>query len=292
MEQTLEQSSNKPVNRLRWWGLKGKLIVPYVLLTLIMATVGIYVITRLVTSEFRERFVNQLNDAAGVAADAVVRQERENLENLRQIVFTQGVPEAIVARDIEQLERILLPLAVNDELDTLTIVDVQGVEIMTLGRVPSDGSYKRTQGADLSGNDIVRVALGGTIDERGDKYVGLLDTLHGVGMFTGVVITNPSDEIIGAVLVGEYLEEMVADINDQAMANIVIFDNNHAILATTLVEPEGGFGSLIGLSKSLSVEEMGETHDLSQNGLPYQVTYVPFQPREKSIRLVGCIVAK
>ena len=69
--------------RPRLTGLQGKLIVPYVLLTLVLAAVGIYIVTRLVTSTIRERFVNQIYEAARVASDSVVQQERAHLESLR-----------------------------------------------------------------------------------------------------------------------------------------------------------------------------------------------------------------
>ena len=49
--------------------LRAKLIIPYVILTLLIAMVGVYVITRLVTSSLSERFTNQLLEASRVAGD-------------------------------------------------------------------------------------------------------------------------------------------------------------------------------------------------------------------------------
>jgi hypothetical protein len=40
--------------------LRTELIVPYIILTLLIAMVGMFVVTRLVTSSIRERFVNQM----------------------------------------------------------------------------------------------------------------------------------------------------------------------------------------------------------------------------------------
>src|SRR3972149_10481492 len=57
-------------------GRRAKLIIPYVILTLLIASVGVYVITRLVTSSVVERFNNKLLESSRVAGDGIVRQER------------------------------------------------------------------------------------------------------------------------------------------------------------------------------------------------------------------------
>lgn len=135
--------------------LQGKLIIPYVLLTLVLATVGIYVVTRLVTSTIRERFVNQIYEAARVASDSVVRQERVQLENLRLMVFSQGVGEAIAYKDVNELETLLLPLALNSGIEAVTVVDADGIELLTLGLDPGTGEYMRTEGRDFSEKKLV-----------------------------------------------------------------------------------------------------------------------------------------
>src|SRR3990172_1016376 len=89
--------------RARLMSLRAQLIVPYVLLTLATAMVGTFIVTRLVTSSVRERFVNQLYEAGRVAADGIVRRERSQLEMLRLAAFTAGVAEAMQAGDDEAL---------------------------------------------------------------------------------------------------------------------------------------------------------------------------------------------
>jgi len=126
--------------------LRAKLIIPYVVLTLMIAMVGVYVITRLVTSSLHERFVNQLLEASRVAADGIVRQERTHLEDLRLMAFTEGVPEALVARDSQTLQDLLFPIALNNAIQATTILDLTGTEIITLARHPSSGEYITSEG--------------------------------------------------------------------------------------------------------------------------------------------------
>ena len=57
----------------RFFRLQYKLIIPYVILTLITAMLGVFIIIRLVSSSFKERFSNQLNEVGRVAADGIVR---------------------------------------------------------------------------------------------------------------------------------------------------------------------------------------------------------------------------
>jgi len=73
-----------PKHHIRW-----KIILPYVFLSAILAIVATYLVTRLVTSSLTERFDNQLVEAGRVTADDVVRKEREHLETVRAVAFSQ-----------------------------------------------------------------------------------------------------------------------------------------------------------------------------------------------------------
>ena len=83
-----------PFRHIRW-----KIVLPYAFLTVVLATAGSYVATHLVTGSLSERFDNQLAEAGRVVADAVVRKERDHLETVRAVAYTEGVPEAIRAAD-------------------------------------------------------------------------------------------------------------------------------------------------------------------------------------------------
>ena len=289
MGETFGQALSTAFGRLRLAGLRGKLIIPYALLTLILAALGIFVVTRLVAATIEERFASQMYAAADVASDSIVRQERSNLENLRALVYTQGVQEALIARDVGRLEELLLPLAANYDLDALTIVDPQGVEILTLGKTPEGNSYTRTQGTDLSENDLVQKIVSGVVDEQGDKHVGVLQTNYGPALFTGVAVTGSLDEIMGGVLAGSYLGDMVVDIKDQAQSDIAIFDGEGRIIATTLVEPEEGFAGLEAVTRAVPEGSPQDIYDLDLYEREYKIAYTPFQPRQERLGWLGVV---
>ena len=119
----------------RFATLRSKLIIPYALLSLLLALVGVFVVSRLVAASWHERVSNQLYEASRVAVNGIARQERENLESLRLMVFSQGVSEAMAARDIDTLETLLLPVMVNNSIDFVVAVDPSGIGISTWGLV-------------------------------------------------------------------------------------------------------------------------------------------------------------
>ena len=102
-EPELEEEIATPARKWAWpalrWSnfvnLQAKLIVPYLVLTTVIALAGIFIVTRLVTSTVRERFVNQLYEASRVTADGFVQRETVHLANLRLMAFTNGVAEGL-----------------------------------------------------------------------------------------------------------------------------------------------------------------------------------------------------
>jgi hypothetical protein len=75
--------------------IRFKVILPYLLLTLIVAITGAYVVTRLVSSSLSERLSNQLLEAGHVISDSMARQEMKHLQAARLIAYTRGLGEAL-----------------------------------------------------------------------------------------------------------------------------------------------------------------------------------------------------
>lgn len=270
--------------------LQGKLIVPYVLLTLVLAAVGIYVVTRLVTSTIRERFVNQIYETARVASDAVVRMERVQLENLRLMVYTQGVGDALAERNAEELEALLLPLAMNSRTEAVAVVDTNGTEVLTLGRDPGSGEYLRTEGTDFSSEPLVTNVLNGQSDMLGDKFVGLLETNFGPALFTSSAVSDSQGELSGAILVGTRLESLLFNTKPQALADLIVLDPDHNLLATTLQPPEEGYGVLESASQSAMVSDKSQTQDIELYHRDFQVIFTPFEARDEQHGWLGVVL--
>ena len=106
-----------------------KIIFPYVLLTIIVAGVGAFIVTNLVTGTLQERFDNQLIDSGRVVAEVMVDYEQARLAVLRAVTGTQGVPEGLKRKDIESLDALVPQIIANSNTDAVVLVDNNGTEI-------------------------------------------------------------------------------------------------------------------------------------------------------------------
>ena len=115
--------------------IRIRVILPYLLLTILVAITGAYVVTRLVTDSLSERLNNQLLQAGRVVSDEVARQEINHIENARIIIFTRGVAEALIDADSSTLHDLALPIASGIGVENLFIINLQGQEMLHLVRV-------------------------------------------------------------------------------------------------------------------------------------------------------------
>jgi len=108
-----------------------KIIFPYVLLTLIVAGIGAFIVTNLVTGTLQERFDNQLLDAGRVVAEIMVDYEQERLAVLRSVAGTEGVPATLADRNPDALEALVPQIIANSNTDAVVILDNHGIEIFS-----------------------------------------------------------------------------------------------------------------------------------------------------------------
>jgi len=81
------------LEHLRRLNIRGKIILPYLVLTLVVAIVGTYVVTSLVASSLDERLTNQLLEAGRVVSDSLARREIAHLEMARVVPIRAGWPK-------------------------------------------------------------------------------------------------------------------------------------------------------------------------------------------------------
>jgi signal transduction histidine kinase len=270
--------------------LRTELIVPYIVLTVLIAMVGTFVVTRLVTSSIRERFVNQMVEASRVAADGVVRQEQRNLSALRLLVFAEGVAPALAQQDADALQERLLPLALNNHSELITVVDLEGREVLTLAYDPQTKQYQSSSGADFSRVDLVTNVLQGKSDATGDKFAGLLATPRGPYLFTSAPVRATDKQLVGAVLIGTRLSTLLADLKAQTFADLVMLDRQGHLLDTTLPEPEGGYAELERAATAVGPIGSAATHDLKLYGRDYQIAFTPLVIRQQTVGNAGIVL--
>jgi signal transduction histidine kinase len=270
--------------------LRAKLIIPYVFLTLIIALLGVFIITRLVAGSFQERFGNQLIEAGRVTADGIVRREQEHLENLRLLTFMQGVPEAFLERDELALRQVFESLAINNKIEVLGAIDDDGLGIVTLVYQEGvDGTETEFYiGEDYTEFAPVNKILAGVADERGDKYAGMLSTSVGDLLITTAPVYVGDEEFAGVLFAGSRLDNLLTDIKLQALADVILLGTQGEVVATTLVEPDEGFGELIlppDLIQSLAFNSLNRDVELYER--EYSVLYAPLEIRGDRAGVMG-----
>lgn len=253
--------------------------------------VGIYIITQLVSSSLRERFENQLIEANRVAADLIVRREESHLETLRLMAFTQGVPEAILASDAEQLESLLYPLALNENIQSLTIVSLEGEEILSMIQDPLSGEYSLSSGSELSGLELVRLVLAEISDDRGDKYSSLEETTLDYYLMTSAPVSNENSELSGALIIGSNLASLTTDVKTQALADIFVLDRSGKLIASTFPGAEEIEETLSLTENELINLRLSYSKEFELSLRKYEAFYAPLLVRGDQVGYIGVALA-
>jgi putative nucleotidyltransferase with HDIG domain len=235
--------------------VRWKIVAPYIVLTLIVAAAGTFIATQFVTGPLEERFNNQLAEAARVASDSIVRQERDHLSLVRSISFTVGVPEGTAARDSAGLRNLIEPLAANSRLEYVEVVGLDGQRILGLRLDdPSSLSYALlTESSNRSEIAVVRRVLAGERDAQGDKFAQLVELRDGAAFYTGGPILDEEGNVAGVVLVGTSLQTLLPAMKFEALADVTLYDLDGAPLASSFERA----GDEIDLETAGLVDESG-----------------------------------
>ncbi len=237
---------HQPLLGLLTYGIRGKIVLPYLFLTMIVAVIGIYVVTSLVASSLDERLTNQLLEAGRVVSDSLSRWEMDHLESARSVAYTVGLANALEAGDFGEVVALANPAVVNAELDCLIVTDADGRGVVHMLR-QDDGSYSREEQFDSSGLWIVRSLL-----EAGDPYAlpgrGLV--LHEANQRYYYLTSMPVEldgGVAGVVVVGTSLDSLLTHFKATSLADVIIYLDGGRAVATTfaLAEKPADVGGLL-----------------------------------------------
>jgi len=219
--------------------LRYKITFPYIALALALAMAGAYVVINVVLDTIEERFTNQLIETGRLSAEWMVKEEDRLLETLRLIAHTQGVPEAVQAADAERLREIALPIAVNDQLEAMEILDTNGMSLLSL-RQQQQGQfedYYASRGESIFKEwSFVQQILTLELDSLGDKYAGVAIAPWGDFFYVSGPILNEENELQGVVLVGKSLSTIAREIREATLAQATLYDFSGQAHATTFLE--------------------------------------------------------
>jgi class 3 adenylate cyclase len=220
--------------------LRVKLTLPYVFLALVVAFAATFIVTNLVISLLEELFKDSLIKAGQEAADTVVLIEQDQLADLRLILYTEGFDEAVTGKDADQVNLLATPLAINEHLDCMEVLDAKGNAILAMHHRPGGGvtDYDFTAGSNYQEWEMVQKVLAGEADEIGgklhDKYADLIETEWGWVFYTAGPVKKEG-QVVGVLLVGTYLDNLVERLDGATLARVSVYRDS-APVATTLLE--------------------------------------------------------
>jgi signal transduction histidine kinase/HAMP domain-containing protein len=226
--------------------IRARIILPYIILTVLVAFAGTYIVTTLVQGSLEDRLRSQVSDAAGVASDEVALFENLLLSQLRELIFLTGAYEAMGTGDYQTLQDLMLPTISNSSIRRTVVTDLDANVV--LDAILPPGTAEPQPGGSLTGRDLsmvplVQRALSGASDAVGDLYAGLIEIDDILYLAIGGPFrwsSNTDEEggtSVGTVMVTEPLYNLLDQIKETAVVRrVTVFGPDGQVVATTLGE--------------------------------------------------------
>ena len=215
--------------------IRLKVILPYLILTVVVAMIGVYVVTRLVANSLSDRLTNQLLEAGHVVSDSFVRQESDQVETARSIAFYEGVAQAVSEKDKEAAFKLAGPAFVGlGGAENLILISPDGTELLHL-IVNSNGELQRVdEVTGASRSPIVAPFLANRrADEAPRRALGVNLANNEVYYYTGLPISN-NGNFSGVVMVGTSIRNILPYLKSITLADLIIYSGNGQAVATTM----------------------------------------------------------
>lgn len=276
--------------------VRVKITLPYLVLALLFALAGAYLVSRLMLESVQDRFLNQLIETGRQGTNWMVREEDRLLSTLRLVANTQGVADGLSAQDAETLRGMILPLAVNAGEEAVEILDTNGVSVLSLRNQPgSSQGYTSTRGDGAFGGwTFVQPVLHQNVDSAGDKYAGFVRAAWGDYFYVSGPIFDTSGKLAGVVLVGKSLRTMVREMQQETLGEVTLYDTTGQPLASTLATGQEQFPVDSNLLKTAleGGETTAPTRDLTVSTIGYTEILGPWDARGAQQGVLGVSLAQ
>jgi len=218
--------------------IRGKIIIPYLVLTLVVAVIGTYVVTSLVAGSLDERLTNQVLEAGRVVSDSLARQETGHLNSARMIIHTRGVAEGLQAHDRQSIIQLVQPVAIGQEIECLILLDAQSQETLHLLQ-QDDGSYQLLEGQ----IDPTQLWIAQALLQAGDpralprRSLGLHQANQRYYYFTAIPV-GLGEKLVGVAIIGTSLNTLLPEFKRVSLADLIIYLDQGRAIATTFISPD------------------------------------------------------
>lgn len=266
-----------------------RITAPFLLMTVVVAGLGVFIVTQLVSSSIAERLNNQLLSSAQAASNAMVEIESEQLVALRALVFTEGIPQAISDNDVETIAERLAPIVLNNQLDSVIVFDSAATPIYNLGYEPFTAnliSNPVNEPVEIQG--IYRVLQIET-DDLGDKVVEIIEVNGEQVFYITAPVVNDDNFIVGGIAVGFKANNVLRRLTEQALVGLIIYDMDAEIIASSLRLDDEAL--IISGDEQIviwnEIQINSPFRELILNEVPYRTLYSSFNIRSQQVGVLA-----
>ena len=276
--------------------IRLKVTLPYLILALIIAMAGAYIITQLVFDTIEERFTNQLIETGKIAAEWMVKEEAELLETLRLVARTEGTGNALRDGNAEELRAIAYPILLNASVDALEIVDLSGESVLSLrhraGGLQEQYDVSRGERS-YQDWDVFNNVRDQESDKKGDKYAGIASAGWGDYLYVSGPILDQDGSLVGVILVGDSLAKVAEEIRTTTLSQVTLFNLEGKEIVTTFIESGP---QLDPLTTNEILTRQDEDSFMQENvvaSISYQGIFAPLEVRSgEDVGIIATSLAK
>jgi putative nucleotidyltransferase with HDIG domain len=225
-----------------WIPIRAKITVPFLLISFAMAVGMAFVLYQIIFENIDQRFNTQLVESGRLASEWMVKEENQRLDTLRLLAYSQGVGDALKARNSEQLRLDTWGLTIGHQEDAVEFLDTQGKLVLSMRHRPGSQAvedYLFASGGDFNYRQwpFIENVINEQADHKADKYSGLGRAVWGDYFYVSGPVYDSAGDFAGVVLVGKTMTNLVQNMHQDILAQVTIYDLNGMPVASTYTAP-------------------------------------------------------
>ena len=282
-----QSQANTPT---RFIPLMVRFVTPINIVLVLIAGMGVFLLSNSLSGNVQAVEVNLLVQSAVQIAEASQVEYNNLLQETQRIAFTQGIAEATEAHDASTLQRLLEPIAIATNLDSVIILDATGQEIVGLLQNNQANDFSLSQNTNLANEQLVQNILNTASSEN----IGILQTPNGSAIYLAMPI-HKDDTPIGVLLAGRYSLSLLDSFQMNTLTEVTLYTPDSTLLDTTL-ELDSSNLSLLDTQQAIIDQTLSNSNQVTlANGLSlagenYRSAYIPLSMGETTLGVLSVLM--
>ncbi|MBN1200670.1 MAG: HAMP domain-containing protein [Anaerolineae bacterium] len=278
----------------RFLSLRWKAILPLLVVVLVVAMVGAYLVSDSVARGVRDDEISRLLNTSRATADRLVELGAAQQREVLRIAYTQDVAARIQSGNSRGLHELLEPLALAANLDVVIVSDMTGREVLGLQRiVTTTGAvdYAVSSGTNLGKLAPVLAVISG---QGTGVHAAITRTNQGHALTTAGLV-QVDDQPVGVVLVGTRLDHVLDALRGGDPADLTLYGPDGEFLRSTF-DVDDDLLAALRLSPDvfdqvLSTPEQVPVNSLTLLDQPHNAAYIPLAIDGAALGVIGVYTA-